>query len=283
MDLVASLEDALGSSIAKYRPVHGGDFARSYRLDLDDSRVVFAKTHSNPPPNFFETEAEGLNWLRQAQVIGVPEVLAIGKNPAYLALEWLEVGSARPRTEVEMGRSLAALHRAGAPSFGRQDRRATGSLALPNDPTTGWAEFYASRRLLPLAKIAADRLALPRSSIVDLEHLATRLETLVGPDEPPARLHGDLWAGNRVVDTSGRNWLVDPASFGGHREFDLAMMHLFGGFSDTVFASYSEEHPLDDGWLGRIPLYQVAPLVVHAIKFGGSYVAAATNAISQYL
>ena len=100
--------------------------------------------------------------------------------------------------------------------------------------------------------------------------------------EPPARLHGDLWAGNRLVDTQGRNWLIDPAAHGGHREFDLAMMRLFGGFGGECFAVYADEYPLADGWEARVPLHQIAPLVVHAIKFGGSYVSAATAAIARY-
>lgn len=109
-----------------------------------------------------------------------------------------------------------------------------------------------------------------------------RLEDLLGLPEAPARLHGDLWAGNRLVDVNGNNWLIDPACFGGHREFDLAMMRLFGGFGDDAFAAYDEAFPLADGWRDRIALHQIAPLVVHAIKFGGGYVSAVAEALDQY-
>ncbi|NND92806.1 MAG: fructosamine kinase, partial [Granulosicoccus sp.] len=95
--------------------------------------------------------------------------------------------------------------------------------------------------------------------------------------------HGDLWAGNRLVDKMGRSWLIDPASHGGHREFDLAMMRLFGGFSEACFNSYQEHFPLTDGWKQRIALHQLAPLIVHAIKFGGAYAGATENALKQYL
>jgi fructosamine-3-kinase len=96
-------------------------------------------------------------------------------------------------------------------------------------------------------------------------------------------LHGDLWAGNRLVDAGGRNWLVDPAAHGGHREFDLAMMRLFGGFGSECFTAYTEVAPLAAGWQERVPLHQIAPLVVHAIKFGGGYGGAAVAAIDRYL
>ena len=274
-----ALESALGSRISATAPVHGGDVAVAYRLDLTDGRRAFAKTHAAPPPHFFTTEATGLTWLREAGAVAVPEVLAVSDDPVYLALEWIERGAPGRDTEADLGRGLAALHRAGAPSFGREDRRTTGSRGLPNEPTATWSEFYATNRLLPLARLARDAGALPAAAIADLEALAGRLDGLGVPDEPPARLHGDLWAGNRLVDVAGRSWLIDPAAHGGHREFDLAMMRLFGGFGPACFAAYDEAHPLAPGWEQRVPLHQLAPLAVHAIKFGGSYVPATIDAL----
>ena len=106
---------------------------------------------------------------------------------------------------------------------------------------------------------------------------------LGGEPEPPARLHGDLWAGNRLVGSDGRNWLIDPAAHAGHREFDLAMMGLFGGFGPECFAAYEEAFPLGAGWRDRVALHQLAPLVGHAIKFGGSYPAAVDAALARYV
>jgi len=281
--LTGSVEQALASTVAATARVHGGDVAVAFAVDLADGRRVFVKTHRNPPPGFFTTEATGLAWLGDAFAVDVPRVLAVSDDsPAFLALEWVERGEAGPTTEVELGRRLADLHRAGAPCFGREDRRTTGSRALPNEPTETWAEFYATNRLLPLARLAADADALPAASITRLETLAGRLDTLGGPLEPPARLHGDLWGGNRLVGLGGRSWLIDPAAHGGHREFDLAMMDLFGGFGDDCFAAYNEVFPLAAGWHERIALHQIAPLVVHAIKFGGGYVPAAVAAIDRY-
>ena len=292
MTLVGELVDAVGrdmgaaaTSIAR---LGGGDVAEAVRVDLLDGRSVFAKTHASPPAGFFTTEAAGLRWLREAGAVAVPEVLAVsdgGDGPPRLVLEWLDVRSA-PRgvdTEARLGRELAGLHLAGAPSFGREDRRTTGSRGLPNEPCATWAEFYATQRLLPLARLAADGDALPPDVVADLERLAGRLDALGVPIEPAARLHGDLWAGNRLIGADGRSWLIDPAAHGGHREFELAMMALFGGFGEECFAAYDEAHPLAEGWRDRVPLHQVAPLVVHAIKFGGGYRPAATSAIRAFL
>jgi fructosamine-3-kinase len=252
-------------------------------VELADGTVVFAKTHSDPPPGFFTTEAAGLQWLRQAGVLNVPEVLHVNDSPPLLVLEWIEESRAVQPDEASFGHSLAALHRAGAEAFGRTDGRTTGSQALPNTPADTWPGFLAEQRLLPLAAIARERGSLSTATVGRIEHIAQHLSDLLGPPEPPARLHGDLWAGNRLVDVSGRSWLIDPACVGGHREFDLAMMRLFGGFGAEAFAAYHEVSPLSDGWVDRIALHQLPPLIVHAIKFGGGYVAAVESALAQYV
>jgi fructosamine-3-kinase len=286
--LRTAVGQALGREVASARLLGGGDVAESYRVELADGTLVFAKTHRTAPPGFFTTEATGLAWLRDAGAVSVPEVLAVSDGdaerrvPNHLVLEWIETGRGRLDTEADLGRGLAALHAAGAPSFGREDRRTTGSRGLPNDPCDTWIEFYATQRLVPLAGLAAAEFALPAGAIADLEVVASRLDVVGGPPEPPARLHGDLWAGNRLVDERGRSWLIDPAAHGGHREFDLAMMRLFGGYGAACFDAYAEASPLADGWEDRVQLHQIAPLVVHAIKFGGGYVQSAVEAISRY-
>ena len=270
---------ALGEGVARVAPLSGGDVAAAFRVVLASGRVVFAKTHASPPPGFFTTEATGLAWLRDAAAVAVPEVLAVSDDPPLLVLEWIEPGRPGRGTEEELGRALASLHRAGAPRFGREDRRSTGSRGLPNEPCDTWAEFYAESRLRPLARLAADGAALPPHAIRALERVADRLPEW-DDAEPPARLHGDLWAGNRLVGEGGVSWLIDPAAHAGHREFDLAMMRLFGGFGPDCFAAYAEAWPLAPGWEARVPLHQLAPLAVHAIKFGGGYVGATEEALA---
>lgn len=274
------MAEAIGARVVDAVRLGGGDVAESYRVIGDDGTQVFAKTRRDSPPGFFATEAAGLGWLREPEVMAVPQVIAVGDDPAMLVLEWIDEG-ARRGDEEAFGRALARLHRAGAPVFGRLDRRPTGSRGLPNDPCDSWVEFYAERRLAPPARSATETGALPPGAVAALEAVAGRLDRLGGPPEPPARLHGDLWAGNRMVDASGRSWLIDPAAHGGHREFDLAMMRLFGGFGDAAFAAYHESFPLADGWRARVPLHQLAPLVTHAIKFGGGYVSATERALAE--
>ncbi len=280
VNLQSHVAAALDADVIAMTPLGGGDVADSYRVLLDDGTTVFAKTKAAAVPGFFITEAAGLAWLRDAAAVAVPAVLAVSDEPAFLIQEWIEPGYPTATTEADLGMALAELHDSGAPHFGREDRRSTGSRGLPNEPCGTWAEFYATQRLIPLARLAHDGHALPTSAIDSLEKVAERIDELVGPDEPPARLHGDLWGGNRLVGAGGVSWLIDPAAHGGHREFDLAMMRLFGGFGEDCYAAYQGIAPLADGWVERIPLHQLAPLVVHSIKFGGAYVPATQQALA---
>jgi len=265
------LETTLDASVVSQTRLSGGDFADSSKVTLSDGRVVFLKTHSDPPAHFFSTEATGLSWLRATGSLSIPEVLLVSDDTPCLGLEWIDEGARVASGEETLGRQLAALHQSPFECFGRPDHRTTGSLAVPNDPCSEWVDFYRDMRLIPLTKLAGARQALAASTQDKLYRLSESLD------------QHDLWAGNRIVDRGGVSWLIDPAAHGNHREFDLAMMRLFGGYGDACFAAYQEAQPLAIGWQDRIPLMQLAPLIVHAIKFGGHYAAATDDAVSRYV
>ncbi len=279
-----ALETALGSEVVGIVRVGGGDINESYDVHLSDGRRVFAKANPHAPPGFFEVEAAGLGWLAETGTVRVPRVLAAGDQEVhFLAMEWIEPGPHTPEADETLGRELAALHRSGAPHFGWDRDGYVGELPQPNGACESWTELYRVRRLEPLARRAVEAGLLPADGMAEFELLFARLPGLVGPPEPPARLHGDLWGGNLVVGRDGAPWLVDPAPYGGHREVDLAMMRLFGGFGSRAFAAYDEVFPLADGHLERVHLYQLYPLLVHVALFGAGYTGQVLDALHRYL
>jgi fructosamine-3-kinase len=270
-----------GASVV--RRVGGGDINEAFEITLGDGARAFVKTRAEAAPGEYRSEAAGLSWLAQPGALRTPRVLEI--DDGYLALQWVEPGRLDAAGAEELGRGLAATHAAGADRFGAIDGEGEsrfGSLGLPNETADDWARFYAERRLRPLARIASDRDALSSTTIATVERVCGRLSELVGPPEPPARLHGDLWSGNVMADIDGRPWLIDPSAYGGHREVDLAMLRLFGAPSPSVFDAYEEIAPLADGWRERVELYQLLPLMVHALLFGGSYRSAVDRVADAY-
>ena len=242
-------------------------------LTKGDRRVdaVVKRGHA---PGATRAEAAGLRWLAEADAVRIPRVH--GADDTWLVLD--RVSESTPSHAEEFGRNLARLHSAGAPAFGAPPPGGLtdawiGTAPMRNSPGESWPEWYAEHRVLPYVRIASDLL-----DPAVFERACARIPSAAGPPEPPARLHGDLWSGNVLWDSDGAV-LIDPAAHGGHRETDLAMLHLFGcPHLERIVAAYDEVAPLADGYRERIALHQLFPLLVHTVLFGRSYAGQATAA-----
>jgi fructosamine-3-kinase len=256
-----------------------------YAVDLVGRDPVVAKRH--PEPSAAAAEATSLAWLAEADTVPVPTVF--GHEGPWLVTGYVAGGRPGPAAADRLGRELAALHAAGAPAFGAAPPGGPadawiGLAPMRNEPGSAWPAWYAEHRVRPYLRRAVDGGELSRSDAEAIDRVCARIDELAGPAEPPARLHGDLWNGNVRWAADGRAWLLDPAAHGGHRETDLAMLHLFGCPQlDRVLAAYDETAPLAEKWRARVPLHQLFPLLVHTVLFGGGYGGQAVAAARQAL
>ncbi|QTN38316.1 fructosamine kinase family protein [Cryomorphaceae bacterium] len=271
-------QQALGSwddsiQLLRAQPVSGGSINRALRLDTNVGSFFLKHNSAKAYPGMFDREAEGLEALGAAQGIRVPKVEHVGRagDQGFLVLEWIASGREGPHSWEAFGRQLAQLHKQSQDAFGADLDNFIGSLPQDNKPTEDWAEFFALRRLEPLVKQAREQGALRREDVQAFERLYGRLDDLF-PVEPPALLHGDLWSGNYLWDQGGEPVLIDPAVYFGHREMDLAMTFMFGGFSEELYKAYHEVYPLESDWRIRVPLCNLYPTLVHVVLFGGGYV-----------
>ncbi len=281
--LRSALIELLGREPRNIHSIAGGDIGESSCVRFEDGTHVFAKCYGNGPSEMPDAEARGLRWLREAGTLRIPEVLATRKmSPALLVLEWIEPGSPGPRFDEEFGRALAQLHAKGADAFGFESDNFIGRLPQSNREHDSWVSFYAEERIEKQIRQAIEAKRISSGLAHRARKFLQRLPDLSGPSEAPARLHGDLWSGNLLVDSKGDPCLIDPAVHGGHREMDLAMMKLFGGFSARVFDAYHECRPLAAGFDERVPLWQLYPLLVHVNLFAGSYVESVERILRRY-
>jgi fructosamine-3-kinase len=270
---------ACGGTVAAARRVPGGDINQAMRVELTDGRVLFVKHRDDAPAGMYAAEAAGLRRLAEADAIPVPEPVAVDER--FLALAWVDGAARGDGFDERLGRGIAALHAAGEPEFG--GRCFIGPLEMPAATSDAWHVVYGEHRLAPLLRLASDAGALPHGTVGAVERVIGRLGEVCGPPEPPARLHGDLWTGNVMAGPGGGPWLVDPAWYGGHREIDLAMLQLFGSPSRAFFDAYDEALPRAAGHAGRVALFQLLPLLVHAVLFGGGYGASVKHAAERYV
>lgn len=269
--------------ITSARPVGGGCISPAARVELEGGETYFLKwsRSDGEPRGLLEAEAKSLEAMRSVGVVRVPSVIATGGS--WLLLEWLEPGRASPRTWRQLGGAAAAqLHGARAARFGWSTDNFIGRLAQANGWLDSWPEFWRIRRLEPQLHEAARLGHFSSEDRSRFNQLLDRLDSAllaVASADGASLLHGDLWSGNVHVCADGSAALVDPASYYGHREVDLAMAELFGGFGVEFFDSYRDAWPLAEGYCeARRPIYQLYYLLVHVNLFGRSYVAAARTA-----
>jgi fructosamine-3-kinase len=291
-DLTQSVGAALASTVMSLTKAGSSGFSATYRATLDNGRSVFVKARAHGPAGMYRAEADGLRWLADTRAVRVPEVLALHDpvdmvtdvhlEPRFLVITWIEQHLPAPDHGEQLGRDLARLHRVSATTFGLDTDNFIADLPQANTPSDSWPDFYGHRRLEPMLRMAVDSGYLPPDATQVVGRVIDRLPELVGPSEPPSRLHGDLWRGNVLPGFRGEPWLVDPAVYAGHREVDLAMMRLFGGFDEPTFEAYDEAFPLCDGHLERVALYQLYPLLAHVMLFGSGYASSVMHAAQTY-
>ncbi|HEX9108545.1 MAG TPA: fructosamine kinase family protein, partial [Longimicrobiales bacterium] len=284
----AAWSAALGRQVrvASGAPVGGGCISPSQRVLSQAGDVAFLKWgDGGTPAGLFTAEATSLEALSQTGALRIPRVLGQGDAGAgWLLLEWLEPGRPNQESWRALGRGLATLHRTCAQRWGWAQDNFIGSLPQANGWLAEWPEFWGERRLLPQLERAYRAGHFPQAERRRFEALLRRLPELLAParEDGPSLVHGDLWSGNVHITGDGAPAIIDPASYYGHREVDLAMSELFGGFDAEFYRTYGETWPLTPGYDPvRRAVYQLYYLLVHVNLFGGGYVGSTLRALAQ--
>jgi len=233
----------------------------------------------------YSCESNGLNEIAKTGIFRTPEIISIGED--YLLTRYIESGSPSGGFFAKFGRKLARMHRYHSEVFGFYEDNFIGAgiqFNIPDDDEKyNWTAFYFNKRLLYQYKLAEKNGYVSSSLKKDFQKLESRIETIIGDtDEPPCLLHGDLWSGNYICDTSGEPVLIDPAVYYGHREADLAMTKVFGGFSPSFYEAYQQEYPLLPGWEYRENIYKLYHILNHLNIFGRSYLSEAEYIVRSY-
>jgi len=276
----SKIEGELNVEITSTRPQSGGDINQAAILNFENGYSRFLKWNDSAPEHMLETEAKGLELLSDADTeLIIPEVILIGKD--FLLLSLIESGTENSDSGFQFGVQLAKLHQHSSEKFGLDHDNYIGKLPQRNHTHKNWTEFFIQERVEPQIKLGIDSGKFSNSLADKVESLVSVVDHLF-PDEPPALLHGDLWSGNYMFSKNGKASIYDPAVYYGHREMDLAMTRLFGGFSNNFYRGYSSEYPLEDGFEERIQLCNLYPILVHANLFGGGYVGRALEILAQF-
>ena len=279
-----SIESIINEKIIQFVSVGGGCIADSRKIKTESGREFFLKT-GGPSGTMFHCEANGLKELGKAKALRIPHVVAVTDD--FLLLECISQGIRTNDFFEKFGQGLARLHRFQAGHFGFFENNYIGATPQLNIPDSyeaqDWSVFYFNKRLLFQYKLAErNSFVSPRLKTGFMKLESSIDSILKGSEEPPCLLHGDLWGGNYLCDENGEAVLIDPAVYYGHREADLAMTKLFGGFSAAFYESYYCEYPLSAGWEYRENIYKLYHVLNHLNLFGTSYLREAEQLLNFY-
>lgn len=282
--IAEQISQAIGSPfvIQDRSSVGGGCINQAYRI-TDGDQSFFLKLNNATQMAMFEAEALGLKEIYDSQTILVPRPVCWGvaDSYAFIVLGWLDFGYGKEQSWHHMGENLAAMHRVTSPKgFGWDRNNTIGETPQRNPWTQDWLEFYREHRLRYQFQLANRRGGhFPRQD----EVLSALPELLSGHDPAPALVHGDLWSGNASVTKEGKPVILDPATYYGDREVDIAMSELFGRFPAAFYQGYNAAYPLKEGYDQRKTLYNLYHIINHFNLFGGSYGSQANRMIDQLL
>lgn len=271
-NVISAIEQNLGVSVTGVKTVGGGSINHTAKIETGKGNFFVKWNNASAFPGMFDAEEKGLHLLRECSGFIVPRVFEKGEADgiSFLVMEYLDRA---PVYWKDAGFILANMHqykRWTDERFGLDHNNFIGSLKQSNRFHTTWAEFYATERILPQLQLGVDKKLLTKNDLTMAEKFCSRLNDLF-PNEKPALLHGDLWNGNFMFTANGPA-IFDPAVYWGHREMDLAMTRLFGGFDAQFYESYCEIFPLEKNWEQRTDYCNLYPLLVHVNLFGGGYV-----------
>lgn len=276
--------EILQQELVSSNAVHGGDINSCFRLETDDA-VYFLKLNDGGKfPGMFKNEADGLHALKEIGRMNVPDVLRQGgwQQQQFLLLQWIDSAAVKKDFWQSFGHALADMHRQSAESFGWKEDNYIGSLVQKNAMHKDWHSFFVQCRIMPMVQRLADSNKISQQEYQQAMNFCDSI-TKIFPEEPPALLHGDLWSGNFMSGSDGHAIIYDPAVYYGHREMDIGMTGLFGGFPAEFYTAYQQGYPLTNDWQQRLPIAQLYPVLVHAVLFGGHYIARAKQIMQQYL
>ena len=263
---------SISIQITKFSFAGGGCINHGGRLTTSKGNFFIKWNDVKKYPGMFKAEAAGLKLLAGPEAIRIPRVLGTDERETYqfIILEFIEDRGRSHEHWNLLGTQLALLHKNSNDHYGLDHNNYMGSLSQINTTNNSWVDFFIERRLQVQLKLGIDRHVIPTATIKKFEALYKELPSIL-TTERPTLVHGDLWSGNLITDEIGNPCLIDPAVYYGHREVDLAMTQLFGGFSTEFYSAYQDVFPCESGWQQRLDIYNLYPLLVHVNLFGQSY------------
>ncbi len=287
-EVIAALEnfwnrEGLSTEILKTNSIGGGSINQVFLVQTSSGSFFLKYNTAQAHPQMFSSELQGLQLMANTKTIRIPQSYYAyeGQQYSFILMEYIEQKGYASDFWEKFAHDLAALHSQSSQSFGLNFSNYMGSLSQSNKQHSSFAEFFIEERLEPQIKMARNDGYLSSKHIKQAENLYSELASIFS-NEKPSLVHGDLWSGNFMSDEKGQAVIMDPAVYYGHREVDIAMTTMFGGFAPEFYESYQKSFPMVKGWEERLSYYNLYPILIHINLFGHSYLGGFERVLQRF-
>ena len=272
---IKQIENLLNKEkIIKYKILQISFDVACVKFEFSNKRKYIAKfsVKTNKFFNPIKSEAENLIYLNNLFNF-FPKL--INYNNEYLVIEYLTNDKNKPtETNSDFLKSVVEIHSVSNNLFGFDFSTQMGALEQLNDFEESWVKFYLNNRLIPIFELANKKNDMGKFINEKINHIFKNIQNFIPSNPKASLLHGDLWEGNILFRRNKFTGFIDPGSFFGHNEMEIAYLRWFNpSFIDSIFLEkYNNYIKLEKNYLDYEPIYQLYYALCNVALWDKSYI-----------
>tara|TARA_B100000579_G_scaffold437877_1_gene469623 strand:+ start:3207 stop:4082 length:876 start_codon:yes stop_codon:yes gene_type:complete len=223
--------------------------------------------------NAIKSETDNLVYLNKKKLSFFPNV--IKKNNNYLIIQFFENDNDKPKkSNQDLIKSIVQIHKIKNNLYGFDFNTQMGGLKKINEYEKNWVNFYVNKRFNTIFELANKKANMGRIINKKLTFILNNMNNFIPQNPSPNLLHGDLWEGNILFKEKKFVGFIDPGSFFGHSEMEVAYLRWFNPpFVDSKFLDkYNDYITLDKNYLNYEPIYQLYYALCNVALWDKSYI-----------
>lgn len=272
---IKEIENLLNTeSIIKFKLLNISFDIACIKFQLLNNVKYISKFYVNKKINFNAIESESKNLLYLNKKFEFfPRLVKF--NNDYLIIQYLENDNEKPdKTNRDFLEAIVKIHSVSNDLYGFGFNTQIGAIEQLNNYENSWSNFYATKRLNPIFELANSQNNMGPDINDKIYFIIKNIKNFI-PDKPPALLlHGDMWDGNILFNNYKFVGFIDPGSFFGHNEMEIAYLRWFKPkFIDSDFLKkYNDYIPLEKNYLEYEFIYQLYYALCNVALWDISYI-----------